>query len=71
MGSVCHVKSFATGLTNYLQGRLKAADDVQQGVPVATAIQATVQQMKELIRADRRIMIDSAATALGCFHGLA
>jgi hypothetical protein len=27
--------------------------------------------MEELILADRRIMIDSVATALGCSHGLA
>jgi hypothetical protein len=27
--------------------------------------------MEELIRADRRITIDSVATALGCSHGLA
>jgi hypothetical protein len=33
--------------------------------------EATVQRVEELIRADRRIMIDSVATALGCSHGLA
>jgi hypothetical protein len=27
--------------------------------------------VEELIRADRRIAIDSVATALGCSHGLA
>jgi hypothetical protein len=31
---------------------------------------ATVQQVEELIRADRKIMIDSVATALGRSHGL-
>jgi hypothetical protein len=29
-----------------------------------------VQQVEELIRADRRITIDSVATTLGCSHGL-
>jgi hypothetical protein len=32
--------------------------------------EATVQRMEELIPADRRIMIDSVETALGCSHGL-
>jgi hypothetical protein len=36
-----------------------------------TATEATVQRVEELIRADRRITIDNAATALGCSHGLA
>jgi hypothetical protein len=35
------------------------------------ATEATVQRVGELIRADRRITIDSVATALGCSHGLA
>jgi hypothetical protein len=30
-----------------------------------------VQQVEELIRADRKIMTDSVASALGCSHGLA
>jgi hypothetical protein len=33
--------------------------------------EATVQQVQELIWADRRIMTDSVATALECSHGLA
>jgi hypothetical protein len=35
------------------------------------ATEATVQLVEELIRADRRIAIDSVATALGCPRGLA
>jgi hypothetical protein len=33
--------------------------------------EGTVQWVEELIRAERRIMIDNVATALGCSHGLA
>jgi hypothetical protein len=33
--------------------------------------EATVQQVEELIRVDRRIMIQSVATALGFSHDLA
>jgi hypothetical protein len=50
----------------FCQGRSKVADDARPGRPVEI-----VQRMEELIRADRRIMIDTAATALGRSHGLA
>jgi hypothetical protein len=33
--------------------------------------EATVKRVEDLIRAHRRIMIDSVATALGWSHGLA
>jgi transposase len=52
-------------------GRSKVADCARPGRPVEIATGATVQQVEELIRADRRITIDSVATALGCSHGLA
>jgi hypothetical protein len=32
--------------------------------------QVTVQQVEELIQADRRIMIDGVASELGCTHSL-
>jgi transposase len=53
------------------QGRSKVADDARPGRPVEVATEATVQLVEELIRADRRITIDSVATALGCSYGLA
>jgi hypothetical protein len=43
----------------------------RHGRPVESPTEATVQRAEALIRADRRITIDSVATALGCFHGLA
>jgi hypothetical protein len=52
------------------QGRSKVADDVWPGHPAQVVIEATVQRVKALIRADRRITIDSVTTALGCSHGL-
>jgi hypothetical protein len=62
----CHVKQFTAGLRN-----LKVADDARPSHPVEIAAETTVLQVEELIFADRRIMIDSVATALGCCHGLA
>jgi ribosomal protein S25 len=50
---------------------LKVADDADPGCPVETVTEATVQQVEELIRADRRITKDSVATTLGFSHGLA
>jgi hypothetical protein len=56
-------KAVHNWVEKFSQGRSKVADEI--------ATEATVQRVEELIRADRRITIDSAATALGCFHGLA
>jgi hypothetical protein len=50
---------------------LKVTDDARPGCPVEIATLATMQRVEELIQADKRIMIDSVATALGCSQGLA
>jgi hypothetical protein len=50
---------------------LKFADDAQPGHPVKIVTEETVEQVGELIWADRRITIDNVATALGCSSGLA
>jgi hypothetical protein len=55
----------------FSQGLSKVADNTGPGCPVEIATEATVQRVEEFIRADRRIMIDSVATAPGCSHGLA
>jgi transposase len=55
----------------FSQGRSKVSDDARPGRPVEIATEETVRRVEELIRADRRITIDSVATALGCSHGLA
>jgi hypothetical protein len=70
-GKCLSCKAIHKWVMKFSQGRLKVADDAQPGGPVETATQATVQRVEELIRADRRIMINSAETALGCSHGLA
>jgi hypothetical protein len=54
----------------FSQGRSKVTADDRPGHPVEIATEATVQRMEELIQADRRITIDSVATALGCYRGL-
>jgi hypothetical protein len=65
------LKTVQKWFDKFSQGRSKVADDAQPGRHVVTATEATVQLVEELIRADRRITIDSVATALGCSHGLA
>jgi hypothetical protein len=47
------------------QGRSKVSDNSRPGRPVEIATETTVQRVERLIKADRRIIIDSAATALG------
>jgi hypothetical protein len=64
-------KAIHNWVEKFSQGRSKVADDARPGRPVQTATEATVQQVEKLIRADRRIMIDSVATALGCYNSLA
>jgi hypothetical protein len=64
-------KAVHSWVDKFSQGRSRVTDDAQPGNPVEIATEATVQWVKELILADRRIMIDSVATALGCSHGLA
>jgi hypothetical protein len=68
--SVCRVKRFTTGSRNSLKDvRKEQMMKTRPSFEIAT--EATVQQVEVLIRADRRITIDSVATALGCSHGLA
>jgi hypothetical protein len=50
---------------------LKVTDDANQVALLRFATETTVQQAEELIQADRRIRIDSLATALGCSDGSA
>jgi hypothetical protein len=71
VGSVCHVKQFTIGLKNSLMDVLKTADDAWPVNLVELATKATTQWVEELIWSDRRITIDSVATALRCSHGLA
>jgi hypothetical protein len=53
----------------FSQGRLRVADAARAHHPVEMVKEATVQRVEELIQAERRITMDSAATALGCSHG--
>jgi hypothetical protein len=66
VGSFCH-----NWVGKFSQGRLKVADDARPGHHVQIATEANVQRVEELIRADRRITIDSVVTALWCSHSLA
>jgi hypothetical protein len=70
-GKCLSCKAVQNWVKKFSQGRSKVADDARPGRPVEIATEATVQQVEELIRADRRRTIDSVATALGCSHGLA
>jgi hypothetical protein len=64
-------KAVHNWVEKFSQGRSKFADDARSYRPVLIATVAPVKRVEELIRADRRITIDSVATALGCSHGLA
>lgn len=55
----------------FSQGRSKVADEDWPCRPVQIVIEPTVRQVEEMIQADRRITIDSIATAIRCSHGLA
>jgi hypothetical protein len=55
----------------FSQGCSKVADDAEAVALFWLQQKLLCSGWKELIRADRRITIDSAATALGCSYGIA
>jgi hypothetical protein len=63
-------KAIHSWVEKFSQRCSKVADD-RPGHPVKIATEATVQRVEEMSRADRKITIDSGATALGCSHDLA
>jgi hypothetical protein len=63
-------KAVHNWVEKFSQGRSKVAGDARPSRPVEIVTEVTVQRVEELIRADRRITIDSVATARGCSHGL-
>jgi transposase len=71
VGKCLSRKAIHKWVEKFSQGRSKVAGDARPGHPVEIATEATAQWLEDLIRADRRIRIDSVATALGCSHGLA
>jgi hypothetical protein len=64
-------KAVHNWVEKFFQRHSKFTGDARPGRPVAITTEATVQRVEGLIRAERRITIDSLATALGCSHGLA
>ncbi|GFX82181.1 hypothetical protein TNCV_4398401 [Trichonephila clavipes] len=52
-----------------LQGRFKIVNEDRSERRVLIATKSNWQQVGELIRADRRVTIDSIGTAIRCFHG--
>jgi hypothetical protein len=64
-------KAVRNWVEKFSQGHSKFADDAGLGHPVEIVTEVNVQDMEELMRTDKRIMIDSITTALGCAHGLA
>ncbi|GFY63888.1 hypothetical protein TNIN_133791 [Trichonephila inaurata madagascariensis] len=46
-------------------------DEDRSDRPVLIATKSTEQRVEELIRANRKVAIDSIVTAIGGFHGLA
>jgi hypothetical protein len=70
-GKCLSCKVIHNWVEQFSQEHLKVVDDARPGSPVEIVKEATVQQVEELVQADRRITIDSVATALGCTHDLA
>jgi hypothetical protein len=70
-GKCLWCKGVHNWVEKFSQGRSKVAGDVRPGHINEIAVEATVQWVDRLIRADRRLMIDIVATALGSSHGLA
>jgi hypothetical protein len=69
-GKFCSRKTVHNLVEEFSQGCSKVTDDAQPGHPFESATEAAMQWVEQLIRADRRIMIDNVAIALGCSHGL-
>jgi hypothetical protein len=65
-GKCLRLKSVHNWVENFSQRRSKVGGDTGSIHHVEIATEATVLQAEELIRADRRITIDSVVTALGC-----
>ena len=55
----------------FSEGRTCIEDEHQVGWPVEIAMPATLQHVEDIIRADRRVTIDTVATAIGCSRGQA
>jgi hypothetical protein len=70
-GKCLSSKAFHNWVEKYSQGRSKVADDTRPGRPVKIATEAAVQRVEKFIRTDRRITIDSEATALRSSHCIA
>jgi transposase len=70
-GKCLSLKVIHNLVEKFSQRNSKVADDARPGRPVEVASEAAAQRLEELIRADRRVTIDSVTTALGCPHGLA
>jgi transposase len=70
-GKRLSLKAIHNWVEKFSKGRSKVADDARPRRPVEIATEAIVQRVEVLIVVDRRVTIDSIATALGCSHGLA
>ena len=53
----------------FLEGRTSIEDEHRVGLEITTL--AMLQRVEDIIRADRRVTIDTVATATGCSHGQA
>jgi len=54
----------------FSERRTSIEDERQVGRPVEIATPATLQRVEDIIQADRRVTIDTVATAIGCSHPL-
>jgi hypothetical protein len=53
------------------KAKKKIEDEHRAGRPVEIAMPETLQRVEDIIRADRRVTVDTVATAIGCSRGQA
>jgi transposase len=57
-------------IEKFYQGRSKVADNARPGRPVKIVTETSVQWLEQLIRADKKITIDSVATRVFSRFGI-
>jgi len=55
----------------FSEGWTSIEDEHQAGRPVEIATPETLQHVKDIIRAERRVTVNAVATAIGCSRGQA
>jgi hypothetical protein len=68
---VCHIKQSIIGVKKFSEWQTRIKDKHRVSRPVENATPAMLQCVKDIIRADWRVTIDTVATTIECSHGQA